>query len=226
MSLSCLHAVKFLFFFWIPLIPIAGISQDLIFMKNHRIEYARIQEVNLGIISYKRWYQTDNALLSVPEEEVVKIRYNDGKEMIFGNDEKLIKNDSVDFSLIYIVYESGMDESQVFPCYINGHFICKLRNHTRLKLKVYTEGVLEITRVVQGQTGPGVFFHTSHGNSYGISIEVPNTQKLAPTDRFRLAVYIGETGCSRFLEREFNSFSPFKKGDIFMEEDLTSPLIR
>lgn len=210
----------------ICLLPLAGVTQDLIYKKDHSIEYARIQEIGMGVISYKRWYLTDNALMSAPEEDVVKVRYQDGREVIYTDSEQLPANDSLDYSMIYIVYESGMDESQSFPCFLNGMAVCKLRNHSRIKLKVYSEGIIEISRIAKGVSGPGVFFDVTHGNFYGIAIHVPNTQKLAPTDRFKLSTYSGKAGFSRFLDTEFNSFKPFKQDDMTWEEDRSSPVIQ
>jgi hypothetical protein len=200
-------------------------SQDLIFTKDHQIEYVRIKEIEMGIIACKIWYLLDDVLKSVPLEEVMKIRYQNGNEVIVDSVTKVKRADSLDYAMIYFCYQSGNDESQNFPVYINGQYVAKLKNHMRLRLKVHSEGFLEINRLADGMPGPGVHITTAHGNFYGISINVPNTQKLAPTDRFRMKVYTGKEGFTRFLQTEFNTFKPFKKDDQVKEEDRAKPFI-
>ena len=209
------------------LIMIAGnsMSQDLIFKKDHKIEYARIRDIQMGIIAYHKWYLLDDALQNIPVEDVLKIRYQGGKEVPFDSLKQITDNDSLDYAMICFCYQSGYDESQNFPIYINGKFIAKLKNHMRLRLKVHSEGFLEIFRLADGNPGPGVHLTVSHGGFYGISIKVPDTQKLAPTDRFKMTVYTGKEGFARYLNTEFNSFRPFKKDDLMMEEDLKKPFI-
>ena len=211
--------------FGLILLAETSFCQDLIFTKDHQIEYVRIKEIQMGIIACKKWYLLDDALKNIPMEDVMKIRYQNGKEVVVDSVIKAKRADSLDYAMIYFCYQSGNDESQNFPICINEQYVAKLKNHMRLRLKVHSEGFLEITRITDGMPGPGVHITTAHGNFYGISINVPNTQKLDPTDRFKMTVFMGKGGFTRFLQTEFNTFKPFKKDDLVMEEDPAIPFI-
>ena len=212
-------------FLLLVLSAVCSYPQDMIFTRNHEIIYSEIQDTQFGLISYWKWYLLDDVLQNVPMEDVIKIRYQDGREVIIDSVNREKRGDSLDYSMVYICYESGYDEDQVFPCYINGQYTARLKNHMRLQLKVRSEGMLEILRMNDGNAGPGVHITVAHGNNYGIAIRVPNTQKLAPTDRFKMSVFTGKAGFERYLKTAFNTFKPFKKDDLKLEEDPLKPFI-
>jgi hypothetical protein len=192
-------------------------AQDLIFRKDHHILYSSIQGIELNMVAYKNWVNLNDKLAGISTSDIVKIQYHDGSIVWF--DSLCMKTkpvDTIPYAMVWLVYRSGEDESLQFPCFFNGEFIGTLKNHSRMRVRVYQEGYMQIERL-KNPPGPGLLLYITHGNYYCIAINVPNTQKIDPNERFRLTVTHTAEGFSKYLLAEFNSFKPFPKNDRILE---------
>ena len=133
--------------------------------------------------------------------------------------------DSVDYTLIYIIYNHGGYTDKI-PLYFNDRFIFNLKNQNRLQYKVYSEGTLNVKRFDGKKTGPSLDLLITHGKFYGIKIDISNPNSRDPEKRFRMQVFTESNEFHYFLHEDFYSFKPFKKEDLFFEEDTDNPLIQ
>ena len=99
-------------------------SQDYIYKKDKSIQKGKILEVTTEKIKYKKMELPHGPTFEIPLSEVAKIRFYTGLVEI--SDSSLFKDiewhnqsDTLKFSFIYMVYNSGQDESQQFPIYFN-----------------------------------------------------------------------------------------------------------
>ena len=210
------------------------LGQDYIYKKDHAIIKAKILEIGLENIKYKRTELPDGPTYIIRKNEVYKIRYSNGIEDIIdtiGYVKKTFKIDpdshcdSVDYSLVYIVYNHGGFTYNV-PIYFNNKFILKLRNQNRILYKIYSEGILNIKRFDGKKTGPSLDILLTHGKFYGIKIDIPYPHGLDPNKRFRMQMVTDSVEFHQFLQKDFYSFKPFPKEDFIFEEDRKEPLIK
>lgn len=128
------------------------------------------------------------------------------------------KGDSAkDHAYLYVSFNSGQS-SLTFPLAINGKFICKLPNHSRLRYIIFTPGEANVCRQVKrGEPGPCRNLMIIPGQMYGIRITVKNEQSFDPDKRFGIEVFDGPEA-DRFIRTEFYSFAPFPEDDLFLSE--------
>jgi hypothetical protein len=216
----------------ILLFPIYCLSQDYIYLKDSTIQKGKILEVNVDKIKYQKIEIPNGPLYEINKANVSKIQYSNGYIDYLDNVKpvKLTsskgKNDSINFSMIYIVFNDGYDQSQIFPIYFNDHYIYRLKNHMRLAYKIESEGILRIERIWKKKRGPTVEIIVEHGKQFGITIEEPFPQGLDPNKRFAIYSVSDSINFHRFLNESFNGFKPFKKCDLKMEEDRENPIIQ
>jgi len=223
-----------LFLIFIYLFTFNCISQDYIYKKDYTIIKAKILEIGLKNIKYNRTELPDGPTYIISKSEVYKIRFSNGIEDIIdtvGYVKKTFKididsqSDSVDYSLVYIVYNHGGFTYNV-PLYFNNRFILKLRNQNRILYKIYSEGILNIKRFDGKKTGPSLDILLTHGKFYGIKIDIPHPHGLDPNKRFRMQMVTDSAEFHQFLEKDFYSFKPFPKEDFIFEEDREEPMIK
>lgn len=203
----------------------SGHAQDILYKKNGAMISCKIREIGVTVIKYKRTDLTNSPVFDVKKEDIYKIRYKNGVIDIIDPDYYKIKRDSITnvgkdsaaYSMLYVVFNSG-NSSDVFPLYINGNFICKMKNPSRLAFKMKFIGAIEVYRMVQDKIGPGANFMVQHGNDYAISIKIVNSMKTDPNKKFLMTVIEGNSEINGFLENEFNSFMPDKEHDFQIVE--------
>jgi hypothetical protein len=130
-------------------------------------------------------------------------------------------SDTLNHSIIYILFNSGQDESQKVPLYINGTYVATLKNHMRLTYKVYSEGLFTIERRGGGknsQDEPVTTMTITRGHFYGIRIQEPYPWALKPNKKFRFTPLFDVEEVNTFLANEFNAFKPFEKNDLHLTE--------
>ncbi len=132
---------------------------------------------------------------------------------------------TINYAIIYILFNFGQDESQIFPLYFNGKYIYTMKNHKRLTYKIYSEGVLICERRHKRKIGPKTELLIENGHKYGIRIEEPYPQGIDPNKRFYLSSVTDSAAFKDFFENEFNGFKPFKINDIVLEENKSNPII-
>jgi hypothetical protein len=205
-------------------------QSDIIYRKNGSIIRCKIREIKVNVITYKRTDVKRSPIYEINKDQTYKIRLKDGIVEIIDSsfynsmrtnklytDTTLVINDTMNYAIIYIVFNSGYSD-QSFPLYINGTFVYKLSNHSRLEYKIYSQGETEVCREVKNHVGPTIKFHVQHGRTYGISIYIKNEQKLDPNNRFLLRLYEEQESFNEFFENEYKNFKPFKDLDLKKEE--------
>ena len=130
-------------------------SQDFIYFKDKSVIPAKVLEVKVDRILYKRFEMPKGPTYEVLKSDIIKVKYSTGivdvytKLEITDSLKKAIdkkKIDTTNFATIYILFNDKHDESQLMPLYFNGHYVITFRNHMRLKYKMYSEGQLVIQR--------------------------------------------------------------------------------
>lgn len=205
-------------------LSVATNAQDILYKKNGAMISCKIREITVDVIKYKRTDLRNSPVFEIKKEDVVKIRYKNGVVDIIDpayikikGDSTFKNSDTIGYSMLYVVFNSGQSE-QKFPLYINGNFICKLTNHSRLAFKMLYEGEIDVYRMFKAKIGPIKRLAVKHGNNYAISIKVVNEQKVDPNQRFFMNVIEDFKQIPGFLEYEYNGFSPFKELDFHIVE--------
>ncbi|TRZ66738.1 hypothetical protein D4R20_00115 [bacterium] len=214
------------------------LAQDCIYKKDNSIQKGKILEVTVDRIKYKKLEIPKGPTFEIPLTEVIKIQYFNGYVDYIDTIQRKkdkgseIKNtgwynqtDTSKFSILYIVFNDGQDESQRFPIYFNNKYIVTLRNHTRLTYKIFSNGYLSIERRLENKVGPSKNFFIKNGQKYGIRIEEPYQWGLDPNKRFRITIVEGTQEVKSFISNEFYGFVPFKKFDLYMIENIKDPIL-
>jgi hypothetical protein len=218
--------IRNLFFTFFILHQCFCFSQDLIYLKNKTIQEGKVVEVTTEKIKYKKAEIANSPTYELLKNEVVKITYPSGYTDIFDTsfaNKTLPTLDSANFSIIYVLFHYGQDDSQVFPLYFNGQYICTMRNHMRMKFKIYSDGVLSCERRSGKNFGPKANLVIVHGKIYGISIDVPYPYALDPNKRFSLRTYNIRNEVDEFLKKRFYHFKTYNK-DLDLKEDIKNPI--
>ncbi len=219
--------IKYYFFTFTILFQINSFSQDFIFLKNKTVQEGKVIEVTTEKIKYKKSEITNSPIYELFKNEVVKITYPNGYTDIIDTSytNKIGSTiDTASFSIVYLLFNFGQDESQFFPIYFNGQFICTMKNHSRLKFKIFSDGILTCERRSQKKNGPKANLFIIHGKIYGINIGIPYPQALDPNKRFSIRVYSNRDDVDEFLKKNFYYFKPYKGKDLTLEEDIHNPI--
>jgi len=214
-------------------------SQDYILLKNKTIQKGKVIEVTTEKVRYKKTEIPHGPTYEILKNDVVKITYSNGYTDIFDTTSSISLRKSIDttnhhrksidtanFSIIYVLFNSGNDESQNFPLYFNGQYICNLKNHMRLRYRMYSSGPLIIERrgIHAYKNGPIAELYIESGVNYGISISEPYPQALDPNKRFFIETYPNKPYVQDFLDKKFYGFKPFKDRDLDLNENTKNPI--
>jgi len=137
-------------------------SQDFMYLKDKSVQKVKILEISIDKIKYKKVEILDGPTYEIIKSDVIKVHYSNGFIDVFhpeyDTDSLFMatpkqKYDTIDYSMLYIVFNSTQDESQIFPIYFNDIYICTLKNHQRLSYKLFSEGSLVFSRKIKTKTG-------------------------------------------------------------------------
>ena len=203
------------------LVPHAGFSQsDIIYKKSGGVIPCRVREIKVDVIKYVRVDIKRGPIIEIRKDEVYKIRYRNGTidvldlEFVMAQKADTIKGnkDTTGYSTLYVVYNSGQS-SQVFPLVINGQYVCRMSNHSRLVFKMHYKGEVQICRQMKSKMAPCRQFVVQPGQIYGVSISVENETAIDPNFRFSMTVFDDTLSVKDFIQSEYYSFKPFKEND-------------
>ena len=217
-------------------------AQDYIRKQDGTVLSCKILEVSSDHVRFVYSDMKNGPVFEVKKDEILSIRYRNGLVEKYTDESKkdsTLQNqlktngsmshgpvDTTKYSTLYILFDSGSDETQVFPLYLNGQFILKLRNHMRLTYKIYSEGPILIER--RGRSY-GEDIKTSitakYGESYAINIIISDPQKLLPIERFLLEKFTDSLSVKKFLDLRFLTFKAYRGSDVKLLEDIRFPLI-
>lgn len=203
----------------------SGHAQDILYKKNGAMISCKIREIGVTVIKYKRTDLTNSPVFEVKKEDIYKIRYKNGVVDIIDPYYYKTKRDSINnvakdtaaYSMLYVVFNSGTSPD-VFPLYVNGNFICKMKNPSRLAFKMKFIGTIDVYRMVQDKIGPRANLIVQHGNNYAISIKIVKSNNPDPNKKFLMTVIEGNSEIQGFLENEYNSFMPKQEYDFQIVE--------
>jgi hypothetical protein len=205
------------------------LSQDMIFFTDGSAKVVKIKNVGEDTIKYKIYEVVNSPLYKVQKSDIVSIFYKEGYREFFTqkiDSAKTVKYNPSDSSIIYILYDYKIDESNNFPLYFNGKYICTLKNHSRLRYTMHSAGRLQIERkgIHTYIEGPLIHLSIEPGKSYGINILPMYPQALDPNKKFKYDVIIDRIELHQFIQTRFYGFKPFKADDYIVEEDKDNPL--
>lgn len=187
-------------------------------------------EVTTDKVRYKKTEIPHGPTYDILKSDVVKITYSNGYTDYFDTSlsSKNLKNsiDTTSVSTIYVLFNSGNDETQDFPLYFNGQYICNLKNHMRLRYIMHSNGPLIIERRGRNayKRGPTTEIFIEPGVNYGINIIEPYPQALDPNKRFYIETYTNKPYVQDFLNKKFYGFKPFKNMDLELKENIKIPI--
>jgi hypothetical protein len=191
----------------------ACFAQDLVYKKEGAAFYCKIREITVDVIKYKRTDIKNSPIFEIKKADVYKIRYNKGIVDIVDPEFYKKKTGDIYYSMVYIVYDSNLT-SQVFPLYVNGKFVCKLKSHSRLALKLESEVEYRIKRETNVEVGPKVSLVPIFGLHYAIAIKVINEHAAYATDMYSMTVITIPEEVQRFIDTEYNGFTPDNAHDF------------
>ena len=203
-------------------------------MKDKSIQKAKILEVTIDKVKFKKFEIITGPSYEILKSEVVKIRYSNGFTDIFDKgslldtiENKLEKNkhDTVNYSMVYIVntYDQGAKLS--FPVYLNGRYIFTISNHDKGTVKIYSEGQLALERQPKDGSSPRLNLMIEHGKCFGVSIEHPYPNNLIRNKRFSIRKVSDSAEFKKFMELEFNGRKSTTNPFQTFEEDINNPII-
>jgi hypothetical protein len=221
--------IRNIFFAFFILLQCSCFSQDYIFLKNKSVQKGQVIEVTTEKVRYKKTELPNGPTYEVLKNDVIKITYSNGYTDFIdtSGSNKLRKSiDTTTFSIIYVLFNSGQDETQDFPLYFNGQYICNLKNHMRLRYIMHSTGPLIIERKGRNayRMGPRIELYVEPGVNYGINIKEPYPQAINPNKRFSIETFTNKPYLQFFLDHEFYGFKPFKDMDIEFKENVKHPV--
>jgi hypothetical protein len=207
------------------------LSQDMIFFKDGSVKVVKIKNVGENSVKYKIYEEANSPLYEVQKSDILSIFYKEGNREFFTqktDSVKTIKYDPSNASIIYVLYNYNMDESEKFPLSFNGNYVCTLTNHSRPKYTMRSGGRLQIERKGPhtNKQGPIIYLSVEPGKSYGVNILPLYPQALDPNKKFKYDVIIDSTELNQFIKSQFYGFKPFKADDSVFEEDKEHPLFK
>ncbi len=210
-------------------------AQDLIYKKDSTIQRANILEVGIDKIRFRKFEIPNGPIFEILKNDVVKITYSNGYEDILDSSNKKTlkyklfktpKNDTMAYSMIYIVFHYGDDNSSIIPIYFNGKYIWTLKNHNRIAYKMYSEGPLTITREYKDNIGPHLNLFIQHCKNYGVYIEIPHPYALEPNKKYSFILLDEAADFQKFLHDDYFGFKPFHSEEKLFKEDKNDPIIK
>lgn len=211
-------------------------SQDLIYKKDKSVQKVKVIEVGVSIIKFKKYEILDGPTFEVAIKDVAKIKYYNGYQEIYDSTFSdslhasiLVQSnpDTSKFSLIYLVYNHGHNESNNFPCYFNEQYIWNIVGNRRLSYRIYSEGQLVIQRKGTSSTsGPSLKLNIQHGKSYYIFIEVLDQYAMDFNKRFQLRLVTDPKEQEKYRAYFNWRLSAFKEDTQHFTEDLSNPVIK
>jgi hypothetical protein len=211
-------------------------SQTTIFTKSRKIincniikEYPNKLKIHLDNDDAKKFseiFKYDVILIQYPDSAINIISATNISELQWALQNSW-KKDSVNFSIFYIVYNSGYVTERPFPIYFNSKLIMKLDNQSRIQCKIYSEGNLHVYRNYNGRIGPSDDLVIKNGHFYGIRITVDqlNIQTWDPNKQYSMKIINDTVELRKFVISEYYAFSPFKEVDYKMSEKRNEPII-
>jgi hypothetical protein len=198
-------------------------------LKNKSVQKGQVIEVTTDKVKYKKNEIPHGPTYEILKSDVAKITYSNGYTDVFdttslNNHKKTFDTTAV--SIIYVLFNSGNDESQDFPLYFNGQYICNLKNHMRLRYEMHSTGPVIIERRGRNayKKGPTNEIFIEPGVTYGINIIEPYPQALDPNKRFSIETYTNKPYVQDFLDKKFYGFKPFKSMDLKLQENVAKPI--
>jgi len=198
----------------------------MIYLKNRSIQEGKVVEVTTEKIKYKKAEIPNGPTYELLKNDVIKIVYPNGYTDVIDTSITIKAKSAIDtasFSIIYVLFHYGQDDSQYFPLYFNGQYICTMKNYMRMKFKIYSDGVLSCERRSGNNSGPSANLVIVHGKIYGISINVPHPYALDPNKRFSLTTYTVRDEVDEFLKKTFYHFKTLNK-ELDLKEDIKNPI--
>jgi hypothetical protein len=224
-------------FSFLILSPKSSFSQDVIYTKTRMILKCQILKEYPDKFKISCENDSTKKARIIPKFDIILVQYADSSVNIisasnFTELKWALKNnrkeDSVNYSIFYIVYNSGYITDRPFPVYFNGKLIKKLDNQSRIQCKIFSEGNLHIYRNYNGRIGPSEDLVIKHSQIYGIRITVDqlNVQTWDPNKQYSLKIISDTIEISKFLKSEYYGFSPYKSLDYKMAENPNDLIIK
>ena len=208
-------------------------GQDYIFKKDSTVLNAKVLEVNVDKIKFKRLEILDGPVYEIYKTEVWKVRYHNKFEDIFDTTfaKKIAKYmvgfkiDTTKFSMIYIISDPSISEYLNFPVYFNEQFIGWLNKHSRISAKIYSQGLITISRSPNPKEKIKIDLVIKTRQKYAVILEMPLPNSYNKSKKYRLSAFSKEADIKTFLQNYFMDFNPKNLKDKVYEEDLKNPVI-
>lgn len=196
-------------------------QNDVIFTKKGKQITCRVKEITLDVIKYERVDVIKGPLIEISKNDCYKVIFKHGAVEVIDPDFIRPQVDTSACTSLYITYNSGQS-TQVFPVVINGKYICKLNNHSRMIYKSCGNSDLIICRSPSHGKTICRNIEVLPGNTYAIRIEVKNEQAIDPSDRFSMTLLQDSYSVTKFIVNEYDKMKPFKKDDHFFTDGSTN----
>jgi hypothetical protein len=210
-------------------------SQDFIYLKDKSIQKAKVLEVSVDKVKFKKFEILTGPTYEILKSDIIKIRYSNGYIDIIDKsylpdslENKSIKrrNDTVSYSMIYIVNTEDQGAKLKFPVYLNGRHVFTIRNHGRAIVKLFTEGQIILDRKPKDGSSPRLNLTIEHGEFIGVSIDQINSINMIQNKRFSLKMVNDSTDFKKFIQLEFNNPHSSDKTVQYFLENINDPIIQ
>jgi hypothetical protein len=180
--------------FLLSFIPGMLSAQDYIVLENKTVEHGKITEVTATEVKLIKHETPDGPAFVFQNKDINTIVFENGSKLVYDtlNPYTIIfkdenpKADTCNYSKIYVIFDYGDSESEVFPLYLNDAYVYAMKNHTKETCTLFSEGQLELYRKYQDKLGPSVTLDISHGQFYAVRIILASEYSLDPSKKFSL----------------------------------------
>src|SRR5512138_792398 len=129
----------------ISLFPAFLNAQDYIVLENKTVEHGRITEVTPNEVKLLKHDIPDGPVFVFLNKDINTIVFENGSRLVYDTVHPYTvifqdpNTDTCDYSKIYVIFDIGPSEQDVFPIYLNDAFVYSMKNHTKMTCTLYSE---------------------------------------------------------------------------------------
>jgi hypothetical protein len=226
--------MKLLLILLIAIFPILLSAQDYIVLENKTVEHGKITEVTATEVKLVKHDIPDGPAFVFQNKDINTIVFENGSKLVYDTlnpftiifRDEAPKTDTCNYSKIYVIFDYGTSESEVFPLYLNDTYIYAMKNHTKVTCTLFSEGQLQLYRKYLDKLGPSVTLDISHGQFYAVRITLASEYSMDPNKKFSLELISDPAEVKQFISGEYVPLQTWKTGEKVFTEDTKHPLIK
>jgi hypothetical protein len=143
-----------------------AVAQDVIVLKNGNETQAKVTEIGLDEIKYKKFSNLDGPTYTLQKSEVFMIKYENGDKDFFGLDNATAEEETEivedaeipsvliapnspdapsDCAILHLYRPGGMGTAVSYDVYLDDELLCRMKNNSWATVKIYDEGARQLS---------------------------------------------------------------------------------